>query len=403
MNLLFLAALVSAHAHSINTETLPVLSSATALRSVGAKLLAQDDSLDLGYANVTPAQQEKISALMHEKGKCGGFEVVPGSVTASNGQKLIAGLVAQNQKEARFASANKLKASALPKRPEIVKALDELKEENLRANVEWLSTFPSRSNKLANPNVHVNEMEAKLRELLAGYPGMFSVDQISHNRTQQKSLRVRLEGKSRPSEIIVLGGHLDSIVGGWGGGGGRAPGADDNASGSGNLMEALRVLITKGRPERSVEFFWYAGEESGLLGSAEIAQTYKSQKKNVIAVLQLDMTMFPGSGEFVIGNVQDFTSAWLRDYLVGLNDAYLGVRIIPDECGYACSDHASWHRQGYPALMPFESDTANMNRKIHTEGDLIDSTSSFRHSLVFAKIALAFAMDLANSTQAQPY
>jgi hypothetical protein len=53
--------------------------------------------------------------------------------------------------------------------------------------------------------------------------------------------------------------------------------------------------------------------------------------------------------------------------------------------------------------MPFESDTDNMNRKIHSEADLIDGSSSFRHSLVFAKIALAFAMDLANSTQKQPY
>jgi bacterial leucyl aminopeptidase len=403
MNLLFFAALVSAHAHSINTETLPVLSSAQVLREVGAKVLAQDESIGVGYANVTPAQQEKISQIMHANGKCGGFEVVPGSVTAINGQKLIAGLKAQSQKEAQFLARRRPQTSALPKRPEIVEALLELKEENLRANVEWLSSFPSRSNKLPNPNVHVNELEARLRELLSGYPGMFSVDQISHNRTQQKSLRIRLEGKSRPAEIIVLGGHLDSIVSGWGGGGSRAPGADDNASGSGNLMEALRVLITKGRPERSVEFFWYAGEESGLLGSAEIAQTYKSQNKNVVAVLQLDMTMFPGSGEFVVGNVQDFTSAWLREYLVGLNEAYLGVRLIPDECGYACSDHASWHRQGYPALMPFESDTDNMNRKIHTAADLIDGSSSFRHSLVFAKIALAFAMDLANSTQKQPY
>jgi leucyl aminopeptidase len=151
-----------------------------------------------------------------------------------------------------------------------------------------------------------------------------------------------------------------------------------------------------------VEFFWYAGEESGLLGSAEIAQSYKAENKDVVAVLQLDMTLFPGAGEFVVGNVSDFTSAWLRQYLVALNDAYLQVQLIEDKCGYACSDHASWYRQGYPTLMPFESDTSRMNRKIHTDQDVISPQSSFRHSLVFAKIALAMVMDLGNSTERQP-
>lgn len=392
---------VSAHAHIPNSESLPVLSSLKALQHAGAKVIQGDSELGVGYAVITPEQQGKISAYMHEAGKCGGFEVLPGAIGTLSGDSLLRGLKASHEKNQLWAN-RRVKESVLQKRPEIVEALTELKEENLRANVEWLSAYPSRSNRLANPNVHVAAMEEKVKALLSQYPGMFTVDQISHTRTQQKSLRVHLEGKSRPSEIIVLGGHLDSINGGWGGGGARAPGADDNASGSSNLLEALRVLVTKGRPERSVEFFWYAGEESGLLGSAEIAQTYKSQNKNVVAVLQLDMTMFPGSGEFVVGNVQDFTSSWLRQYLVEMNDAYLGVRLIPDECGYACSDHASWHRQGYPALMPFESDTANMNRKIHTDRDSIDSTTSFRHSLVFAKIALAFAMDLGNSTARQP-
>jgi len=38
----------------------------------------------------------------------------------------------------------------------------------------------------------------------------------------------------------------------------RAPGADDDGSGSVNLLEAFRVLVTSGfKPTTPVEFHWY--------------------------------------------------------------------------------------------------------------------------------------------------
>jgi leucyl aminopeptidase len=393
--ILALTALCAFSPSAFATE--PVLASLRMLEKTGLPVEAKDAAADLGFARLTSAQQGKLVAAMHEEGKCGGFELLPSGPGASSGKEIIARLAARVRKD----EARPLREVKIAKKPEIVAALGEVKEENIRSTVEWLSSYPSRSNRLPEPNAHVRDMEAKVRELLSAYPGMWSVTQIAHQRTRQNSLRVHLEGKSRAKEIVVLGGHLDSINQGWGGGQ-DAPGADDNASGSASLLEALRVLASRGVPERSVEFFWYAGEESGLLGSAEIAQSYKAENKDVVAVLQLDMTLFPGAGEFVVGNVSDFTSAWLRQYLVALNDAYLQVQLIEDKCGYACSDHASWYRQGYPTLMPFESDTSRMNRKIHTDQDVISPQSSFRHSLVFAKIALAMAMDLGNSAERQP-
>lgn len=375
-----------------------VLAELSLLERAGVKAESRDETLGLGLARLSPALQVKLSRINHLDGKCGGFEALPNSVTSlqSSSFDSLREHVAKDQEAAKV-----LRPSLLAFRAEIGAGLSELREENVRATVAWLSSYPDRFNKGESPNEHVDALEEKLKDLMKEYKGAWKIDQITHQSTRQRSLRLHLEGKARPAEIIVLGGHLDSINMSWFSK--AAPGADDNASGSADLIEALRVLITKGQPERSIEFFWYAGEESGLLGSAEIAKSYKEAKKNVIAVLQLDMTLFPGSGEFVVGNVSDFTSTWLQQYLVSLNDTYVHAKIIPDECGYACSDHASWYRQGYPTLMPFESDTAHMNPKIHSSNDKIDSTVSFRHSLTFAKIALAFALDLANSTQHQPY
>jgi len=376
----------------------PVLASLSMLERIGAEVIAKDNAIDVGYSVLSPKLQADLSRAMHNAGKCGGYEVLPKAnlLAATNA---ISSLAAHVRRDRQYA-LRRSGSIQLPKKPEILEALNELKEENIRGTVEWLQSFPSRYNRQSNPNQHVVELEAKLKEMLKNYTGKVSIELVSHTSTAQKSVKVRFEGKSRPSEILVLGGHLDSIAG-WGGGG-HAPGADDNASGSACLLEALRVFALKGPSERSVEFFWYAGEESGLLGSAEIARNYKENSKNVVGVLQLDMTMFPGSGQMVIGNVEDFTSPWLREYLNSMNETYLGVKLVPDRCGYACSDHASWYRQGYPTLMPFESDTAHMNKKIHTGSDLIGPTMSFAHALVFSKIALVMALDLGNTSAQEP-
>jgi leucyl aminopeptidase len=221
---------------------------------------------------------------------------------------------------------------------------------------------------------------------------------VTHNSTRQNSVALRIEGAERPNEIVVLGGHLDSVNWSYFGEKNDAPGADDNASGSAANLEALRILLAQGRPQRTIEFFWYAAEEVGLNGSNEIATEYRNQKKDVVAVLQLDMTLFPGKGVGTIGNVTDFTTGWLRDLLVEMNTHYIKARLIDDKCGYACSDHASWYQKGYSTLMPFESDTNSMNNRIHTKDDRMSPAMSLRHAAMFSKIAVSYGMIVANST-----
>ena len=395
---------LTAQAHITADKAVPVLTSLKLLEQLNIPALSHDRSIDVAYALLSPQDQERLLAANHRAGKCAGFEALEHgqapflAIEAQNGAREIARLKDLLAKDRAIPSLNTLmKGSVLEKRPEIETAVAALKSENIESTVVWLSAFPDRYNKSSTPNRHVVEMENKLKDLMKDYKFPFTIEQITHRSTRQNSLRVHLEGRLRPSEIIALGGHLDSINQGWSGGGDAAPGADDNASGSASLMEALRVLILQGQPERSVEFFWYAGEESGLLGSAEIAKLYKSQNKDVVAVLQLDMTMFPGDGELVINNISDYTSQWLRTYLVNINDLYIGARLIDGECGYGCSDHASWFRQGYSTLMPFEASLARSNKNIHTTRDIVSPQTSFTHALGFSKIALVLAMDLANS------
>lgn len=381
---------------------IPVLADLNLLQKVGAPILYKDAQINLAYGYLSPQVQAKFSELAHQAGKCGGFEMVSDMGSdLKNVHIAIQDLKIRLGRDFRYAKMP-FRALSLPQRTEIVEALKLPQVQNLQQWVAWLSSFPNRYNKAPEPNAHVVQLKQKLEQMISrsGRAGSATVDLIEHQSTRQKSIRLRLVGASKPQEIIVLGGHLDSINLR----GGNAPGADDNASGSSNLIEALRVLLTQPRTARTLEFMWYAGEESGLLGSAEIAKAYKAQNAKVIGVLQLDMTLFPGSGEMVLASMTDFTSAWMRELLVQINQNYLGIKILDDRCGYGCSDHASWYRQGYPTLMPFEASMRTMNRNIHTARDVVNPEMSWNHSLVFTKIAIALALELGNNTSLQqPY
>jgi leucyl aminopeptidase len=68
----------------------------------------------------------------------------------------------------------------------------------------------------------------------------------------------------------------------------KAPGADDDGSGTITILEVFRSLVNTGfRPLRPVEFHWYSGEEAGLLGSQDIAQKYAKRGVDVFAMIQV--------------------------------------------------------------------------------------------------------------------
>ncbi len=212
---------------------------------------------------------------------------------------------------------------------------------------------------------------------------------------EQPSVIATIAGQGpHRNEIVVIGGHEDSInQSAFGSREMMAPGADDNASGVATVLEIYRVILQSGfKPDRTLMFMTYAAEEVGLLGSQDIANRFRKEGKSVVAVMQLDMTTFPGSGNQIVF-MTDNVSPELTKFSQKLMDTYVRIRWSTDRCGYACSDHASWNRAGYPAVMPFESTMSNYNKDIHTTRDLIGKLD-FNHGLSFMKLGLAFMSEL---------
>jgi bacterial leucyl aminopeptidase len=219
-----------------------------------------------------------------------------------------------------------------------------------------------------------------------------TIELVDHGYPQ-KSVVMTIPGTTRASEVVVIGGHLDSIN--MRGTNKPAPGADDDASGIATLTEVARVLLAKDfRPERTIKFMAYAAEEVGLRGSLSIARDYKRRKIDVVGALQLDMTNYKGSDKD-IWLITDHTSAAQNEFLAKLIEAYVGATYSYDMCGYACSDHASWNRAGVPASMPFESRFRQYNGTIHSVEDTLEvSGNNAQHAVKFARLAAAYAIEL---------
>jgi len=211
---------------------------------------------------------------------------------------------------------------------------------------------------------------------------------------RQPSVVARINGNgAKKNEVVIISAHEDSInLGGLY----RAPGADDDASGVSNVIEAFRAIVESGfLPNRTIEFHTYAAEEVGLRGSQAIASQYQQMKVPVHAQLQLDMTMYTKTPQY-IAVMTDYVDQSLTEFMKQLITTYTTKSVVLSRCGYGCSDHASWYKAGYRSAFPFETTFDQDNPYIHTSNDIFDHLS-VEHGIEFTKLAVAFAVELSHA------
>jgi Zn-dependent M28 family amino/carboxypeptidase len=95
-------------------------------------------------------------------------------------------------------------------------------------------------------------------------------------------------------EVVMLGGHLDSVLDG--------PGINDNGSGTMTILEMAQQLAELEPTPRSVRFAFWSGEELGLYGSRDwVGRQSDDQLHAIIAYLNFDMLASSNYGRFVYG------------------------------------------------------------------------------------------------------
>ncbi|RKP10784.1 hypothetical protein THASP1DRAFT_12384 [Thamnocephalis sphaerospora] len=280
---------------------------------------------------------------------------------------------------------------------EIQPIIDSTNTELIKSSLTKLTSFYNRYYRSTYGTQSATWLFEEVKRLAGqAKPGLtVTVNQFKHS-FNQPSVIARIDGEAGVDETVIIGSHQDSVNSQ--NRQGRAPGADDDGSGTSSVLEAFRALIASDfKPKRPIEFHWYAGEEAGLLGSQDIAASYQNAGRKVAGMLQLDMTGTPANGRpNEIGFVSDNVNEALTKTVEGLADQVLpGVTHKRFRCGYGCSDHASWTKAGYPSAFPFESAGLSDNRNIHSTADTIDKVN-FDHVLRFSKLAIAYAVTLSS-------
>lgn len=361
----------------------------SAQKSLQTKQFATQDGISVLRVNEKDVLE--LSELMHEKfNRCGGF-IVHDSLDEALG-------VLDNSQDRLKAKSLDFFNYSISEGETVERMISKVNEFSIREMILKLSSFKNRYYK-AQTGVDSQAYVKATWEKLAGTRTDVKVEYFQHDRWPQPSIVMTVEGASKADEIIVIGGHADSIAGFWGRERARAPGADDNASGISTITEVIRVMMDSGyKPERTVKFMAYAAEEVGLLGSKAIANQYKQDGKKVVGVVQFDMTNHKGTDNLDIVFMTDYTNEAQTKFMGSLIDTYMtDVSWGYSKCGYGCSDHASWHNAGYPASMPFESTMGDINGKIHTANDTIDapgSAGTADHAEKFARLGVAFLVEM---------
>lgn len=183
------------------------------------------------------------------------------------------------------------------------------------------------------------------------------------------NLEITIPGRSHPTDVILLGAHYDSVRGG--------PGANDNGSGVAALLAISRCCRAL-QPGRTLRFVAFVNEEPPFfswnqMGSTVYAKAARARADRIRLMMSLETIGYysdePGSQQYpplfryfypdranFIAFVANLRS---RQVLRNSVTAFRAHSDFPVEHvatfgfvpGVSWSDHLSFWRQGYPALM----------------------------------------------------
>ncbi len=149
-----------------------------------------------------------------------------------------------------------------------------------------------------------------------------------------------LEGKSKPDSFIVFTAHYDHL-----GGIGDSlfiPGANDNASGISMLLN-LASYYSKNKPEYSIAFMAFTGEEAGLLGSSYFAENPLFPLNKIKILFNLDLV---GTGDDGMMLVNGAVFKKEFEQIKNLNDKKNYLPKVNMRGEAANSDHYPFYKNG---------------------------------------------------------
>jgi hypothetical protein len=178
----------------------------------------------------------------------------------------------------------------------------------------------------------------------------------------------------KSDQSVVIGAHYDHIGTGWPdvreeNKGKVHPGADDNASGVAVLIELARVLGKELKPDRTLVFVAFTGEEAGRKGSKYyVANEKQFPAKKCIGMINLDTVGRIGKKKLLVlgaGSAKE----WIHIFRGAGFVTGVEIETVPE--GLDSSDNISFEEIGVPAIQLFSGPHLDYHRPTDT-ADKID-------------------------------
>ncbi|MBE9490754.1 MAG: M20/M25/M40 family metallo-hydrolase [Bacteroidetes bacterium] len=222
--------------------------------------------------------------------------------------------------------------------------------------LEMVPEYVNLMNRLINNGVEV-EIEAEVK--------------TTFNETDLNGYNVIAEisgsDENLKSEIVMLGGHLDS----WHG----ATGATDNGAGCIVMMEAVRILQATGlKPKRTVRIALWGGEEQGIHGSRNYVKNHfgdsetmviTEEQEKISAYYNIDNGTGRIRGIYLQGNeeVRPIFKEWFTPFDDIIDNTTITIR---DTGG---TDHLGFDAIGIPGFQFIQDPIEYRSRTHHTNMD----------------------------------
>jgi hypothetical protein len=337
-------------------------------------------------------------------------------VAISLGLSFSSGASAQNQPEPGTSEPMAADHS-------ISAALRQVSAERIRANIEKLASFGTRSTISAQDPAAIAAgrgigaarewIKSEFERYAKDCGGCLEVktdaftepaaDRIPQP-TDLTNVYAVLKGTDAENakRIVLVTGHYDSRNSDILDTKGEAPGANDDASGAAVSLECARVL-SKMKFPATIIFLTVAGEEQGLNGSQHFAKMSKSQGWNLEAVLNNDIVGGDKSAEQdrsvvrvfsegvpaaatdqdvrrirALGGENDSASRQLARYISDVDRAYKNevgvapVLVFRLDRYLRGGDHSAFNQQGFAAVRftEFREDFHHQHQNVRTENGI---------------------------------
>jgi len=236
---------------------------------------------------------------------------------------------------------------------------------NLRRHV---AAIASREHNLWN-RAALEQAAQYIERTLSGIGYAVGAQRIETELGEVRNLEVEVPGGARGNEIVLVGAHYDSVLG--------AVGANDNGSGVGAVLELAR-LFRQTKPARTLRLVAFVDEEPPFyrgdeMGSRYYARRSKQRGETIVAMFSLETIgyysdlpgsqhypfplnfFYPSAGNFIafVSNLR--SRALLHEAIASFrrhaefpSEAAAAPAFLP---GVDWSDHWSFWKEGYPALM----------------------------------------------------